>query len=192
MDVSQTPYFSLIDGIIRQERLSLPMRRLYFMLLCGLVAVPTAVAAAHATGDGVLELRGVNGTAVITGSRGTLWGQMDKGSLRVTDPVLIDGPILVSGYEQKHPGLNEHVTVYTGNDIHFRVTSGRYRLSFKGTGIDLTAVGVGTADLTGDVLADDTGEYALDDGKWLPVPWLERSVSFGVQPVTAGGPASGP
>jgi len=170
----------------------MPMRRLCFILLTMLASVPAALAAPSMTGDGVLELQGVNGTVVINGTRGTLWGQMDKGTLRVTDPVIGDGQILVSGYELKRPGLSDRVTIYSGSDLHFRVTGGKYRLSFKGTGIDATAVGVGVAQLTGDLLADDTGEYAIDDGKWIPVPWLERSVQFGTQPFTAGGPAPSP
>jgi len=117
---------------------------------------------------------------------------MDKGTLRVTDPVIGDGQILVSGYETKRPGLSDRVTIYSGIDLHFRVTGGKYRLSFRGTGVDATAVGVGVAQLTGDLLADDTGEYAIDGGKWIPVPWLERTVLFGTQPFTVGGPVPTP
>src|SRR5690349_15577960 len=58
-DGTKSPYFSLTRGIIRKERLFMPMRRLCLILLCGLVAVPAAYAAAGATGDGVLELRAV-------------------------------------------------------------------------------------------------------------------------------------
>src|SRR5690349_10949931 len=57
--LKKSPYFSIIGGIIRQERLLLFMRRLCLTLLVGLVAVPTAVAASRAAGDGVLELRAV-------------------------------------------------------------------------------------------------------------------------------------
>ena len=57
------------------------MRRLCLTLLCGLVAVPAAVAATHATGDGVLEIDSATGTIVITGIRGTAWGQMGKGKM---------------------------------------------------------------------------------------------------------------
>jgi hypothetical protein len=75
------------------------------------------------------------------------------------------------------------VTIYSGTNIHFRVTGGRYRLQFvKGTGVDFTAVGVGQALLTGDVTVDDAGQYAVDGGKWVDVPWLPRSVAFGTLP----------
>jgi hypothetical protein len=163
----------------------MPMRRLCLILLCGLVAVPAALAAARAPGDGVLELSKVDGLAVVTGTRGTLWGQMDKGKLVVTDPIVGDGQVLVSGWEFRKPGLVDGTTLYTGTDLHFRVTGGKYKLRLQGTGIDFTAVGVGTAQLGGDVLADDPGEFSLDSGKPIPVPAFPatRLVTFGVQPL---------
>jgi hypothetical protein len=161
----------------------MPMRRLCLILLCGLVAVPAALAAARTTGDGVLELSKVDGLVVVNGTRGILWGQMDKGKLVVTDPIAGDGQVYVSGAEKTHI-VSDSVTVYSGLDIHFRVTGGKYKLRLQGTGIDFTAVGVGTAQLGGDVLAGDPGVYALDSGKWIPIPAFPamRLVSFGVQP----------
>lgn len=168
------------------------MRRLCLTMLCGLVAIPAALAAAHATGDGVLELKAVTGTVVLTGSRGTVWGQLDKGKLVVTDPVANDGAIYVSGATAA-PGKSEIVTVYTGRDIHFRVTRGRYKLAFRGSGsdvsavgIDLTAVGVGSIQMTGDAFANETGKYAVDNsGKWNTVPVWQITRQFGVQPSPA-------
>ncbi len=156
------------------------MRRFVVTLVCALVAVPTALAAARAAGDGVLELRAVSG-AVAVGkegqfARGVLWGQMDKGRLVVVDPTPADTQtIFVSGFEKRSvvatnaDGLPTAVA-YSGTDLHFRVSGGKYRLSFNGSGIDLTAIGVGVAYLAGDPLALDTGDYAIDSGKWLPVP----------------------
>jgi hypothetical protein len=185
IDLSKTPYLSLIQGIIRRERLWMPMRRLCLILLCGLVAAPAALAGASVAGDGVLELRTVDATVLIAG-RGVVWGQMDKGKLVVNDIAPGgDGEILVSGAERKVPGSCDACTVYTGKDIHFRVTGGKYRLFFDGAGIDLSAVGVGSAQLTGHVTVDDPGDWALDGGKWTAVPWLKRTVLFGVQPVLA-------
>jgi hypothetical protein len=121
---------------------------------------------------------------VVTGSRGTVWGQMDSGRLVVTDPLPSDGTIFVNGAENIAPGRTDAVTIYTGRDLHFRVTGGKYKLSFKGSGIDLTAVGIGTAQLSGDVFADETGKFAVDSGKWSPIPPLvSRSVRFGVPPI---------
>jgi hypothetical protein len=168
------------------------MRRLCLTLLCGLVAVPAALAASHATGDGVVELSDVTGTVVLSGTRGTAWGQMSKGKLVVTDPVAGDGSIYVSGGGTGTPGKAEGVTIYSGRDIHFRVTGGKYKLAFRGfgtdqsaVGVDLTAVGVGTVQLTGDAFTNDTGKYAVDSGKWNTVPAWPITKQFGVQPAPA-------
>jgi len=156
-------------------------------MLCGLVAVPAAIAAVRAAGDGVLELRSVDGVVVVNGLSGTLWGQMDKGRLVVTDPISSDGNVLVSGADRTRT-VNDSTTVYFGRNIHFQVTGGKYRLALRGSGIDFTAVGVGTAQLTGSALAADPGTYAVDQGRWTPVPLFgQRLVPFGVQPVPAGG-----
>jgi hypothetical protein len=165
------------------------MRRLFLTLLCGLIAVPAAVAASRATGDGVLDLKAASGSVTLVGTRGTVWGQMDSGTVRVTDPLPGDGAVFVSGAEAVHP-LSDTVTIYSGKNIHFRVTGGRYKLTFKGTvsdlpatGIDLTAVGVGAAYLAGDPFVDP-GDYSIDDGKWIALPVLQKRVPFGVQPAS--------
>jgi hypothetical protein len=163
------------------------MRRLSLILLSCLVVAPAALAGANATGDGVLELSAVNASVLLNG-KGVVWGQMDRGKLVVNaiDPTV--GDIPVSGAERKVLGPCDTCITYTGRDIHFRVAGGKYKLWFQGAGIDLTAVGVGSASLTGDDTFDDAGDYALDGGKWSPVlvPWVKHVVTFGVQPVPAG------
>jgi hypothetical protein len=161
------------------------MRRLSLILLSCLVVAPAALAATRATGDGVLELRTVDGTVLLVG-KGVVWGQMDRGKLVVNEVDPASGDVLVSGAERKVLGPCDTCTTYSGRDIHFRATGGRYRLWFQGWGIDLSAVGVGSAALTGDLTADDAGDYALDGGKWTPVPWLKRVVTFPVLPLPAG------
>jgi hypothetical protein len=159
------------------------MRRLSLILLSFLVVVPAALASARATGDGVLELRSVDGTVVING-KGVVWGQMDKGTLVVNDLSPGDGEALVSGADKKVPGNCDTCTVYSGKDIHFRITGGKYKLAFiRASGIDLSAVGVGSAQLTGELTDDNPGDYAIDGGKWTAVPWVKRTVTFGVQPI---------
>jgi hypothetical protein len=159
------------------------MRRLCVILLCGLVAVPAAMAASRATGDGVLEVFHAYGVVTVNGTRGTAWGQIAKGSLIVTDYVAGDGQVLVSGADSTSP-ISSNVTIYSGTDIHFRVTGGRYRLRFTGNDINLSAVGIGTAKLIGDDTAVDPGDYALDGGKRVPMPLTLRLVSFPATPVT--------
>jgi hypothetical protein len=161
------------------------MRRLSLILLSCLIVAPAALASARATGDGVLEVRHVDGTILVAG-KGVLWGQMRAGRLIVNDPVLADESPLVSGWEKKVPGPCDTCTIYSGKDLHFRVTGGKFRMYFDGTGIDFSTVGVGTAALTGDVTVDDPGDWALDGGKWTAVPWLKRIIPFGVQPTPVG------
>jgi hypothetical protein len=174
------------------------MRRLFVILLASLVVVPAALAAKRAAGDGVLELRSVDGRVVIgkdaTPARGLLWGQMDKGKLVVVDPLPGDGQVYVSGWEKKSPPLvNDNggtTTVYSGTNLHFRVTGGKYRLVFDGTGVDLTAIGTGMAYLTGDPNVFDAGYYAVDSGKWVPMP--VSLVSTKPLPVTFPAPTPPP
>lgn len=159
------------------------MRRLCIILLCGLVAVPAAIAASRATGDGVLEVFHAYGAVTVNGTRGTAWGQIGRGNLIVTDYVAGDGQVLVSGADNTVPA-GANVTIYSGKDIHFRVTGGRYKLRFTGDDINLSAVGVGVAKLNGDDSVDDAGDYALDGGKRVSVPLVLRIVSFPVTPAT--------
>jgi hypothetical protein len=159
--------------------------RLPLILLCSLVVVPAALAAPSAAGDGVLELKAVDATrVVIQGSRGAIWGQIDRGSLRVVDQNLDDNVVaFVSGaYQVTSSTTDPGVTVYSGKNLHFRFSGGKYGFSISGVGIDVTAVGVGRTWLTGAGSLDD-GDYAIDDGKWQAVPLLKKLVTFGVQPV---------
>jgi hypothetical protein len=166
------------------------MRRLSITLLCGLILVPAALAAAGATGDGVLELRGVNASKVtIRGTRGVIWGQIDNGRVLVTDLTPDDNvTALVSGNMQRLPTADIGATLYIGKNIHFRFPGGKYQLMIVGSGIDLTAVGVGRATVAGDVNALDDGDYAIDGGKWQQVPLLTKKLVFGVQPPPVAGP----
>jgi hypothetical protein len=161
------------------------MRRLCLTLLCGLIVVPTAIGASHATGDGVFEFQNVDATAVVSGQRGTIWGQMDKGRLILTDPNPLDGTVNISGASQTSPGLADNTTIYYvgPKGIHFRI-SGKYTIRFVGKGIDFAAVGVGTAKFTGDYSSLYPGQYAVDDSDWQDVGFVPRFVKFGVPPVT--------
>jgi hypothetical protein len=164
------------------------MRRLSLALLCFLVAVPAALAAHRAAGDGVLELQGVSGVVTIgtvaNPARGALWGQLDSGTLVVLDPIPKDGKLFVSGWDHR-PVVKDtedgKLYLYSGTNIRFRITGGAYRLVASGSGLDLTAVGVGVAYLNGDARALDAGSYAVDDGKWQPVPELLSPKALGIR-----------
>ena len=168
------------------------MRRFLIILVCSLAAVPAALAGSSASGDGVLELKAVYGKVTIgktvQPARGLLWGQMDSGKLIVEDPVLGDGRILVTGWDNRAftPASTfdgtPATTTYTGSNIHFRVTGGKYRLIFRGSGIDLTAIGAGIAYLDARETAVDAGYYAVDSGDWTAAPlFTVKAVPFGTQ-----------
>src|SRR5579883_2679615 len=114
------------------------MRRLCLILLCGLVVVPAALAAPHATGDGVLELNAVNADRVAIVARGAIWGQFDRGTLTVYNLPQGTSTPYVSGYDVSYPTPDGNGIVYKGHGIHFRSTDGPYRFVFTGWGIDLT------------------------------------------------------
>ena len=172
------------------------MRRLLFTLLFILVCVPAALAGGSATGDGALSVLKANGTITVIG-KGTIYGQVDKGTLTVTDPDPTDGPMQVVGATHTRPA-GGHVTVYSGKNITFREVGGRYKLVISGaTGIDFLAVGVGKAWLKADASAGDPGTFTVDGAKKQPLPvtpavappagtiWPGLAVQFGVQPATA-------
>jgi hypothetical protein len=180
-----------MSGIIAAETLVLSMRRLSLILLACLVAVPAALAASGAAGDGSLELRAVYGNVTIAGD-GVLWGQMDRGALAVTDPLPGDGTVYVTGADKPMKLLADGSTLYTGRDLTFRITGGTYKLKFtNGSGIDLTTVGVGKATILPSLTAIDDGDYAVDGNKWKSVPILDPiTVPFGTK--TTPPPPAGP
>lgn len=164
------------------------MRRLLFTLLCGLIAAPAALAYHRASGDGILELKNTDALTTISG-RGALWGQVDSGRIIIVDPNANDGDISVSGAEHMFDPPGD-ATIYWGKNIHFRITGGTYRITFKALagdtaldpvarGIDLTAVGVGKMTIVGEQdPTDDPGYYALNGGKWRPVPLIQTIIPF--------------
>jgi hypothetical protein len=168
------------------------MRQFLVILVCSLAAVPAAVAGPSASGDGVLELKAIYGKVTIgkptQPARGLLWGQMDSGKLIVEDPILGDGKIFVTGWDTRvfTPASTfdgtPATTTYTGTNIHFRVTGGKYRLIFRGAGIDLTAIGAGVATLNASESAVDAGYSAVDAGDWTAAPlFTVKTVPFGTQ-----------
>ncbi len=147
------------------------MRRFSFILFVLLVTAPVAVAAKRAAGDGTFAVRAGSGKIVVTG-RGTIFGQLGNGKLTITDPNPDDNiDALVSGAERTRP-VNDNITVYYGKNIRFRFVGGRYTITVNGVGIDLSAVGKGSAQITGDPHAIDAGDYSMNGAKWLPLPTL--------------------
>ena len=71
---------------------------------------------------------------------------MDKGALTVSDPTAGPGDISVTGADKPSKVLADGSMLYVGRDLTFRINGTGYKLQFtNGSGIDLTAVGVGKA-----------------------------------------------
>jgi hypothetical protein len=184
------------------------MRRLSFtLLLLTLVCVPAALASGSsldgnsAVGDGALSVINASGSITVVG-KGTIYGQIEKGTIAVTDPDPTDGPpMVVVGAEHTTHSAGSNVTTYSGKDITFRGVSGRYKIVISAaTGIDFLAVGVGKAWLKGDPTVGPVGSYTVDGAKMQPLPvassvalpagttWAGQVVPFGVQPTTTTSP----
>lgn len=154
------------------------MRRLFLILFAALVVVPAAVAAKRAVGDGTFAVRSGSGKIVVT-AKGTIFGQLDSGWLIVNDPNPDDSiDAQVSGAERTIP-KDEHVTLYRGKNIRFRFVGGRYTFTIRGSGIDISSVGKGSATVTGNPDAIDPGDYAVNGAKWQQLPLLATTFTFG-------------
>ena len=141
--------------------------------------MPAAFAAAGATGDGVLELRDVDASKVtIRGTKGVIWGQLDKGTSGGDRPQSRRQP----GCARQRRDEDDRASDPTASPptpartSTFASPAASISSRIIGTGIDLTAVGVGRAWLAGDPDALDDGDYAIDGGKWQPVPLVKKSV----------------
>jgi hypothetical protein len=146
------------------------MRR-FFVILAALAALAAPAAAladrvgtpAAVATDGTASLTNASGTFKISG-RGAVIGQIDRGSVKIVDPISTDGsgPI-VTGAEHQRP-LSDTTSLYSGTDVDFRIIGGSFTIVVSGSGIDLSFVGHGKVTLTGDAKALDDGKYSLDGG----------------------------
>jgi hypothetical protein len=150
-----------------------PMRRLAVLCLSlAILAVP-AVAAGYvgSNNDGTLSVR--DGVGVVwVGANGALVGRFDKGTLRVFDPA--DGDLVdVNVWGDATLSFpTDTTTVYTGSNLRFRIV-GRFRVTVKGSDIDLTGVGQGKVGLKG-----TDGTYAFNGRARHALPDTEELTPF--------------
>jgi hypothetical protein len=175
--LSQTPYFSVIHGILGKEILIGPMRKLCLILLASALLIPgTALAESLATGDGSLVVTDANARITVSG-KGLIFGHLDRGSVTVVGDYKPDDNTALSsvtGAKQRIVGKN---VVYSGSDVRFYFPGGRYTLIVDGTGINLSAVGNGTFAAVGKGLIDD-GSYTVDGGTAQDIDFA-GAVSYG-------------
>jgi len=169
------PNGALIPKTPRSPILEADMRSL---AICGSVlalVLPALASAERARGS--LAIVDGRGTIVVKG-RGALLGRLDRGVLQITD---------LSPSDQWSPRVNGvprgRLFTIRGRDISFYVPGGRYRVSIRGEGINVSARGAGVAVLDGQPDATgSTGTYAVGDDPAQPLPSEPTRVGFGSEP----------
>ncbi len=147
------------------------MKRLLPLVCLLAVGVPAASAGAPLRGadnNGTLSVKDATGKIVIRATGGFI-GRFDRGSIRIIDPIPEDGtgPI-VSGAERSKD-LTDTTSVYAGTNVRFRLIGGKFRIEIRGTGIDLSVVGRGTAMLDGHGGPAD-GKYSFNGDEYGSLP----------------------
>ena len=154
------------------------MRRACLILLVTALLAPAAAwASPQAPGAGSLAVSAANGTLVVTG-RGVIFGYFVQGSLLVIDyrPDVSGEAVSVSGATQRGgPG----VAAYSGSDVRFLLPAGRYTIELIASGIDVSAVGRGSARAIADA-STPAGSLSVDGGRPLPFARPATSASFGL------------
>jgi hypothetical protein len=139
--------------------------RTLILLACSLAAATALAASAGAasTENGMVSIdegRGIVGLDL----RGSVLGRLRNGTIRVTDLTPRDrfGEI-VFGRELVEEVVSPRTVVYRGQGIRFRMLGGAYKITIRGAGIELAAVGRGTVSLDGEprLLGDVTGLYSV-------------------------------
>jgi hypothetical protein len=153
------------------------MRRL--LIFCALVALalPAGIEAAMGAGvaDGTLAITNATGV-VLVNANGVIIGHADKARITITDADHTDGRVIVLGGDKKV--LSPTKTVYSGDDLRFKLLGGDNVLFIRGSGISLSAVGEGKVTLDGGNVAND-GKFSIDDGPFLSLPDSIHTFSFG-------------
>jgi hypothetical protein len=155
------------------------MRRIVAFCTCvAALGLPAAVLARDvAPGDGSLVVRDASGprnTPVVALTiTGAAIGHIEQGRIIIDDPTPGNdvGPV-VTGAESRKDLPNTTAQVWSGTDFKFRAVGGKYTIIIYGSGVDVVALGRGTATLTG--LADNTaddGSYSLNGSPdFQPLP----------------------
>jgi hypothetical protein len=149
------------------------------VLAVGLGLPAAASAVQELPGDGSLVVDNARGFVTVR-ARGGIIGRFDSGRLVVDDPVEGDGsgPIVYGADRIRELGPN--TTLYIGEDIRFRLIGGSYRVSVNAYGMDISAVGRGSALLDGSGFAEQPGRFQINGGPWQPMPDEATRYSLGL------------
>jgi hypothetical protein len=169
------------------------------LIVCSVagLAMLFGVARAAEPDAGALSVERGRGSVMLD-LRGSILGRLSSGTLRVTDLTPADryAP-LVFGRKVTQERINARTSVYRGQGLRFRMLGGGYRAVVRGNGIDLSAVGKGSAVLRGDprFFGDDVGVYSLEGvdcelepESCIPLPLQAERFTLGAaeQPRAAG------
>jgi hypothetical protein len=159
------------------------MQRLCLSLLVAALVLPAAALAADLTSrDGTLVVRNADGKVAVWKANGTVFGRLTQGKLTIDDsnPGDAAAPEVFGAEQTIYSSDDDGLVTYVGKAIRFRFFGGGYSIRIQGTGINLSAVGRGTAKLTGvGVPADgDYGDYAVNGGKFVPLTFSTATVVF--------------
>ena len=114
---------------------------------------------------------------VSVNAKGGIIGRFDSGKITIEDPVEGDSkPPIVYGWDKKR-SVGPHTIRYKGDDVHFYV-GGLYKVKVEAIGINLSAVGKGSASL-GSTGFSEPGFYRVNDGAYLPIPDIPAKVTLG-------------
>jgi hypothetical protein len=165
--------------------LSQAMRRFFPLVLVMALLLPAAAWAATGTlgssrapGDGTLVVDNGNGNVVVR-ARGGILGRFDQGSVIISDLDPTDGRVPVVSGAETFRFLSGGRTLYSGDDIRFRMIGGLFRVQVNATGIDVSAVGRGTAVLDATGFTDFPGRFSLDGGQFHPLPGRATTYTLG-------------
>lgn len=153
----------------------------------------TAVGTAARPGpveDGTLSVRDGRGTIMLR-MRGGVIGRFARGKLTVTETDSGANTVIVRGEEDSFE-KNERTTVYTGNNIRYRIASERsIVVKLEATKINFSAVGRGAVWLDGRGDPDNgiffDGSYSLNGDAYKSLPDERFRVELKAAPAAESG-----
>jgi hypothetical protein len=157
------------------------MRRFFLIGAVLLLALPaTAFAGAHAAGDGSLAVANANVKSIVVVGHGLIYGYVDQGAVTVISYVPDDSnQFQISGAAAPTKPATGGAR-YAGSAMRFLI-SGTYTLKFEGSGINLSAVGKGTAMANGSdpLTSPSDGTLSVNGGKLQSLGRNQTLAAFG-------------
>jgi hypothetical protein len=149
------------------------------MLAIGLGLPAGASAVRELPGDGTLVVDNARGLVAVN-ARGGIIGRFDSGYVRIYDPSEADGGLPAVYGADKIRELGPHTKLYIGEDVRFRLIGGAYRVTVQAYGMDISAVGKGSATLDGSGFSEQPGRFQINGSAWQAMPGDVSRYTLGV------------